>query len=191
MPYKSGEVPGGTDKVPPHGQAIYRGAFNAAYRQYGEEKAHAIAWSAVKHKFKKKGDRWVSKDGLQALDWSEESRAAALEAKRAHAREKPGPQAARAYLEKLKADYAREGRENGWDHPRTKAVERAMIQAQKAYGTVHRAKDALTALFDLGDEGPGHPFRGNQYTTGQSEAQPETAGSRPDRAKTSMTTGRC
>jgi uncharacterized protein len=67
MPYKSGDVPGGTEKVPPHGQAIYRSAFNAAYEKYGEERAHAVAWQAVKRKFKKKGDRWVSKDGDEIM----------------------------------------------------------------------------------------------------------------------------
>ena len=67
MPYKSGDVPGGTEKVPAHGKAIYRSAFNAAYKKYGEERAHAIAWAAVKSKFKKKEGKWVSKDGLSAL----------------------------------------------------------------------------------------------------------------------------
>src|ERR1700739_4946505 len=67
MPYKSGDVPGGTERVPPHGQAIYRAAFNAAVKAYGEERAHAIAWSAVKKKFRKKGDRWVSKDGDEVM----------------------------------------------------------------------------------------------------------------------------
>ena len=68
MPYKSGEIPSGTEHVPAHGQAIYRAAFNAAHAGGGsEESAHAIAWSAVKKKYKKKGNRWVSKDGFAAL----------------------------------------------------------------------------------------------------------------------------
>lgn len=63
MPYKSGEVPGGTKNVPAHGQAIYRAAFNSAHEQgKSEQVAHAIAWAAVKKKYKKKGDKWVSKD---------------------------------------------------------------------------------------------------------------------------------
>jgi cation transport regulator ChaB len=67
MPYAKGETPGGTERVPAHGQAIYRAAFNAAYKQYGEERAHAIAWSAVKKKYRKKGNEWVSKDGERAM----------------------------------------------------------------------------------------------------------------------------
>jgi cation transport regulator ChaB len=63
MPYGSKDIPSGTEKVPAHGQAIYRAAFNAAYKKYGEAKAHAIAWAAVKTKFKKKGDKWGTKDG--------------------------------------------------------------------------------------------------------------------------------
>jgi hypothetical protein len=67
LPYKSSDIPGGTEKVPAHGRAIYRAAFNAAYEKYGKERAHAIAWAATKRKYKKKGDRWVSKDGYEAL----------------------------------------------------------------------------------------------------------------------------
>ena len=62
MPYKSGDVPGGTEKVPAHGQAIYRAAFNSAFTEGGEERAHAIAWAAVKRKYHKKGTRWVAND---------------------------------------------------------------------------------------------------------------------------------
>src|SRR6266576_366912 len=67
MPYKASQIPSGTEKVPKHGQAIFRSAFNAAFEKYGEERAHAIAWSAVKAKYKKKGDRWVSKDGYAVM----------------------------------------------------------------------------------------------------------------------------
>jgi hypothetical protein len=37
--------------------------------QYGEgERAHRVAYSALKHKFEKKGDRWVAKDGKGPSD---------------------------------------------------------------------------------------------------------------------------
>jgi cation transport regulator ChaB len=69
MPYASGDIPGGTERVPKHGQAIYRAAFNSAHAGgASEESAHAIAWSAVKNKYKKKGERWVAK--AAANDWS-------------------------------------------------------------------------------------------------------------------------
>ncbi len=64
MPYKANEIPSGTERVPEHGQSIYRAAFNSAHAGgASEESAHAIAWSAVKRKYKKHGDRWISKDG--------------------------------------------------------------------------------------------------------------------------------
>ena len=68
MPYESGEIPGGTENVPAHGQAIYRAAFNSAHAGgQSEQIAHAIAWTAVRKKFKKKGGKWVSKDGAAAM----------------------------------------------------------------------------------------------------------------------------
>ena len=61
------------DYLPEHAQHIYRQAFNSAWEQYArsdkrkkgrtrEETAHAVAWSAVKSKYKKgeNGD-WVKK----------------------------------------------------------------------------------------------------------------------------------
>lgn len=75
MPYKTNdELP---DKVknnlPEHALDIYRKAFNNAWDEYNspkkrrsdesqEEVAHKVAWSAVKEKYIKKGDRWVAKD---------------------------------------------------------------------------------------------------------------------------------
>jgi hypothetical protein len=39
------------------------------YETYGEgERAHRTAYSALKHQFEKKGDRWVSKDGKGPSD---------------------------------------------------------------------------------------------------------------------------
>jgi uncharacterized protein len=72
MPYKAGQIPSGAKKLPAHGQAIYRSAFNSAHKGgASEESAHAIAWAAVKKKYKKKGERWVSIDGdrvMRAMD---------------------------------------------------------------------------------------------------------------------------
>jgi cation transport regulator len=52
------------DHLPERAQSIYREAFNSAWQQYAddakrEEIAHRVAWTAVKHKYHKKGDRWV------------------------------------------------------------------------------------------------------------------------------------
>ena len=61
------------DSLPAHGQDIYREAFNSAYKQYDEpgerregrgreETAHAVAWTAVKKKYRRvKEGHWVAK----------------------------------------------------------------------------------------------------------------------------------
>ena len=63
------------DSLPEHAQHIFKKAHANAVKQYqdpekrrggksqsAEEVAHKAAWTAVKHKYKKKGDEWVSKD---------------------------------------------------------------------------------------------------------------------------------
>jgi len=52
--------------LPPHAQDIFRSAFNAAWRSYGdneparrEEIAHRVAWAAVKRKYSKASGRWL------------------------------------------------------------------------------------------------------------------------------------
>ena len=61
MPYSNmSELPEAVKALPEHAQTIWMSAFNASYEQYGEEKAFAIAWSAVeKAGYKKEGDKWV------------------------------------------------------------------------------------------------------------------------------------
>lgn len=61
------------DKLPKHGQEIYKAAYNNAWDEYKdpddrkdnasrEETSHKVAWSAVKNKYKKEGDRWIKKN---------------------------------------------------------------------------------------------------------------------------------
>ena len=61
------------DHPPEHAQAICREAFDSAFEEYKsakdrragasrEETAHKVAWSAVKQKYEKRGDRWQPKD---------------------------------------------------------------------------------------------------------------------------------
>lgn len=62
MPYKSiSDLPDSVrDKLPSHGQEIYKQAFNSAFDEYAqrgpqgrEETAHKVAWAAVKKKYRK------------------------------------------------------------------------------------------------------------------------------------------
>lgn len=68
MPYASiTDLPDAVQKhLPVHAQVIYKEAFNHAYDEYAERKdreslAHRVAWSAVKKKYQKLGDKWVKK----------------------------------------------------------------------------------------------------------------------------------
>ena len=75
MPYqKMSDLPDSVkDNLPKHAQEIYLAAYNSAWEEYDEpeerrgdasreETAHRVAWVAVKKKYEKQGDKWVSKD---------------------------------------------------------------------------------------------------------------------------------
>lgn len=75
MPYSSlSELPDTVrDRLPRAAREIYLAAFNNAWQRYAraedrrgkascEAVAHKVAWSAVKHKFKKRGGYWVARD---------------------------------------------------------------------------------------------------------------------------------
>jgi cation transport regulator len=64
MPYqRRTELPESVkDNLPEHAQDIYQEAFNSAWDQYDhdEERAHRVAWAAVKQKYhKSESGRWV------------------------------------------------------------------------------------------------------------------------------------
>lgn len=74
MPYKTrDELPESVKgSLPAHAQDIYQEAYNSAWEEYAdprkrrgdtsrEETAHKVAWSAVKEKYEKQGDKWVKK----------------------------------------------------------------------------------------------------------------------------------
>lgn len=60
MPYDSiKDLPESVrDHLPKHAQEIYQEAYNSAWDEYGhdEERAHRVAWSAVKQKYQKNND---------------------------------------------------------------------------------------------------------------------------------------
>jgi cation transport regulator len=68
MPYSTvKELPDRVrDNLPKHAQEIYKEAYNNAWDEYdhNEERAHRVAWSAVKKDYKKDEDsgKWVRKD---------------------------------------------------------------------------------------------------------------------------------
>lgn len=57
MPYKDvNDLPESVkEHLPHHAQEIYRAAFNSAWDEYDrdEERAHRVAWAAVKKKYEK------------------------------------------------------------------------------------------------------------------------------------------
>lgn len=65
MPYKTKtELPESVrDNLPAHAQDIYKEAYNSAWDEYkhDEERAHRVAWGAVKKKYHKdvQSGKWV------------------------------------------------------------------------------------------------------------------------------------
>ncbi len=66
MPYTLNTVPAAIKKLPKHAQEIYVGTFNSAYKEHNgdEGTANAIAWSAIKKLYRKKGNVWVAKESV-------------------------------------------------------------------------------------------------------------------------------
>lgn len=59
-----GELPSTLRRSPKEAQETFAKAHDNAAEEYGEgERAYRVAYSALKRKFEKKGDRWVRKDG--------------------------------------------------------------------------------------------------------------------------------
>jgi cation transport regulator ChaB len=57
-----GELPGTIRRSPKKAQETFAKAHDSAAEQYGdEERAHRVAYNAVKHSFEKKGDHWEPK----------------------------------------------------------------------------------------------------------------------------------
>ncbi len=67
MPYKEvADLPKSVrDNLPKHAQEIYQAAYNNAWEAYrhNEERAHRIAWAAVKKSYKKNArtGQWTAK----------------------------------------------------------------------------------------------------------------------------------
>ncbi len=68
MPYTNvKELPDSVrDNLPEHAQEIFKEAFNSAWDEYGhnEQRAFAVAWSAVKQEYQKddKTGKWKKKE---------------------------------------------------------------------------------------------------------------------------------
>lgn len=59
---KKSELPSTLKKSPAKAQRTFAKAHDAAVKEYGEgERAHRVAYSALKHSFEKVGDHWEAK----------------------------------------------------------------------------------------------------------------------------------
>ena len=58
------DLPDTIKRSPKHAQEIYRETLESAHESYegDEERAHRVAYAALKHEYKKSGDKWVKKD---------------------------------------------------------------------------------------------------------------------------------
>lgn len=60
---RKSELPDTIKRSSDEAQRTFAKAHDSAVDTYGEgEQAHRVAYSALKHKFEKQGDRWVAKD---------------------------------------------------------------------------------------------------------------------------------
>jgi cation transport regulator ChaB len=63
MPSRKRDLPSTIERSDEHAQETYIKAHDSAVETYGEgERAHRTAYSALKHSYKKQGDKWVAKD---------------------------------------------------------------------------------------------------------------------------------
>jgi cation transport regulator ChaB len=74
MPTDREDLPGTLQRSPEKAQRTYEKALDSAHEQYdSEERAHRVAYSAVKHSFEKVGDHWEPKDETGPSDERAES----------------------------------------------------------------------------------------------------------------------
>jgi len=60
---KKDELPGTVQRSPAKAQRTFAKTHDHAVEEYGEgERAHRVAYSALKHSFEKRGDHWEPKD---------------------------------------------------------------------------------------------------------------------------------
>src|ERR1700716_3079381 len=60
---KQSELPATLRRSPAKAQRTFAKAHDSAAREYGEgERAHRVAYAALKHSFEKRGDHWEPKD---------------------------------------------------------------------------------------------------------------------------------
>jgi cation transport regulator ChaB len=69
MPTSDEDLPGTIERSPKKAQRTYEKALDSAHDEYdSEERAHRVAYSALKHSFEKVGDHWEPKDGKGPSD---------------------------------------------------------------------------------------------------------------------------
>jgi cation transport regulator ChaB len=63
MPTNKEDLPGTLKRSPEKAQRTYAEALGSAHEQYDdEERAHRVAYSALKHSYEKSGDHWEPKE---------------------------------------------------------------------------------------------------------------------------------
>ncbi len=63
------ELPSTLRRSSQEAQDTFAKAHDSAAQTYGEgQRAHRVAYAALKHKFEKRGSRWVRKDGMGPSD---------------------------------------------------------------------------------------------------------------------------
>jgi cation transport regulator ChaB len=66
---RTGELPGTLRRSSKEAQETFAKAHESAVRTYGEgDQANRVAYSALKHKFEKRGDHWIAKEPAEPGD---------------------------------------------------------------------------------------------------------------------------
>ena len=72
---KQSELPETLKRSPAKAQRTFAKAHDSAVKEYGEgERAHRVAYAALKHSFEKRGDHWEAKDHAGSSDPHSSSR---------------------------------------------------------------------------------------------------------------------
>jgi cation transport regulator ChaB len=63
MPKEKTEIPSTIKRSDRHAQRLWKKAHDSAVKTYGEgSQAYRVAYAALKHEYKKQGDRWIKKE---------------------------------------------------------------------------------------------------------------------------------